>query len=611
MHPSAFKLVGSLIACALFSPLAISPAAQAQEVRRTVSIGGYINQSAAIAVAQAKKSESADCQSVLELGEFLKGQAAPIGRGLCVPKYCAREAAFCGRDFIRVPPDSGQVVAFLRKGWENAPCPLLDVFRDPREIAAVRAIVKVNSLPTERARLEALRALAYGPNPLFRQELFPALKSMGDPANFPLVTDLFDKLDAAGQAEVVGILEWIGDPRGIPTLIKALHSPDKRVRLGAVQALANHFRGFPGVEEPLRKVWDDSQPKSSYQQAEALWEDGHRDRAHPLELAVALDPGEGESQRLHSALRLVPSLSPSERGALQPAIRPLFAHLDAPGDYLSPAEKATILRAFATGKDLDSLIPLLALPEADSSYQCAPCIATMAIRELGPEARRSAAERLLARRSALSDGEALALYWIADGAQPGPDPGPKWKSFLPLAGVGRQQDEGMFLIRVLRSHPDLPQTAQKWIAFRLGDLKEQRSVKELIGLFQQSYRIHNQLSIVPEALTKIGSPEVEAEVTRLLASLDPEIKDPAMDILCGFEGTNALPLLRKALAGDDPVLRSHALYWMGYLGKPEDLKTLVPLADFWTGDHANHYWAALAVSEIRSRNHIRGPLNQP
>jgi hypothetical protein len=63
------------------------------------------------------------------------------------------------------------------------------------------------------------------------------------------------------------------------------------------------------------------------------------------------------------------------------------------------------------------------------------------------------------------------------------------------------------------------------------------------------------------------------------------------------------PLLRRMIVETDFGVKSQALLWIGRVGQPEDLKTLIPIADFWTGDRANHYWAMLAVAEVRQRYH--------
>ena len=614
MRPSACKLIGGLIACALFFAPSLPAAAQTPDAAHVYSIGEYVDLSAAIAMAEVKKSDSSGCQSVLELGEFLKGKAPASKRGLCVPPNMrCYPPGFrdCAMGYIQVPPDSGRAVALLWSGWESKACPFVEVYWEAQEIAAVRAFVKVYALPSERRRLEELRALASDPNPRFRQELFAAFERMRNPANFPIILDLFGRLDPAGQTSAVEVLESIGDVRGVPTLIKALDSPDSRVSLAAARVLETQFRWFPGVEEALRKIWDDSDPRIRFRKAEALRDSRRMDRARPLFLAVAQDQREDEQRRYQSIVGLLPSPSPSERSALRDAVHPLFARLSALDLYTDSASTSGILRAFGSARDLDLLIPLLASPKTGwDGYWCRPCDAAMAIWEFGPAARRSAAERLLGRLGSLSDDEFLALLWLGDGALIRRASVAKWEAFLPLLGVGQQQDEGTFLISVLRNHPNLPSLAQHWIAFRLGDLKEKRSVGELFDLFKHSVRIHKQLQIVPVALGEIGGPDVEAEAAKMLTDPSPEVKRFALDILCQLGSAKALPSLRGMLAGDDDA-KFTAVAWMGSLGEPEDLKALVPMADFWTGERANrnHHWAALAVAGIRWRYHLIGPLD--
>ncbi|MDP8983396.1 MAG: hypothetical protein M3O35_22705 [Acidobacteriota bacterium] len=76
--------------------------------------------------------------------------------------------------------------------------------------------------------------------------------------------------------------------------------------------------------------------------------------------------------------------------------------------------------------------------------------------------------------------------------------------------------------------------------------------------------------------------------------------ETALTILHAVKGSAALPQIRAALA--DKALRTTALGLLARVGSKDDLKVLIPMSDFWTGDRDAHYWAMQAVGEIRARN---------
>ena len=166
-------------------------------------------------------------------------------------------------------------------------------------------------------------------------------------------------------------------------------------------------------------------PETRFQAASRLWESGQRPRARALFLSVAQDQGASDYVRVQSALTLAPTLSQPERTTLQTAMRPLLARLVETGNYLELLDVARILRALRSTENLDLLMTLLDRTQADFGSQETPFIATLAIRDLGPVARRTAAERLLAgvemaraeRVSGEPELQLLALAWLGDRAQ--------------------------------------------------------------------------------------------------------------------------------------------------------------------------------------------------
>jgi HEAT repeat protein len=576
------------------------------------SMGSYIRQSGVIVLADVKEAVSSDDQARYEFREFLKGRAGIFGKkSLAIRSTCAfREDAAFAR------PGSTGVAVLLPERWQETECPILALYTKPEEIAALRRLIPIYSLHSERAQLEALSALMNDPNPLYSEQLFYEFNQMRDPANFPLVLDLFDRVDTVRKREVVEILKNIGDLRGVPTLLRAVQSSDSSLRSEAGWALRWHFRGAPGVDDALSKFIADTprQPETRFQTATQCWESGKRGRGRRLFLAIANDKNEDDYVRVQSTLTIAPTLSIAERKQLQASMRLVLVRRAKNGNYLELVEAAQSLRALRSTANLDLLMALLDPKENDFIYQDTKRIATMAILDLGSRARYIAAERLVNQIVSLGksrriagepEQQLLALAWLGDETQWARVERWQWGAFSPLLIGGRQQDEGPFLIHMLRSHGDLPPRALDWIAFRLGDLGEKRAIPALIEILSKSV-----LPSAAHALVQLGGILVETEVTKLLTYPKHDVRVSAINILYQLQGKRMLPLLRRMIVEKDFGVKSSALLWMGHVGEPEDLKILAPMADFWTGDRANHYWAMLALAEIRKRCHydIHGPM---
>src|SRR6185295_10853210 len=202
-------------------------AAGDQRSRLSWTMGRSIEHSAVIALADAKTGTTTGYQSVLELREILKGRVGPSERTIATKWDCLE-----GGPPV-IPPGSKGVAVLLAEGWQRAGCPLMEAYQKPAEVAALRSLIRIYALPSERGRLEALRALLHDPNPLFRDQLFDDLKQMREPANFQIILDLLDAVDPDGRRSLVQTLGMIGDIRGVPTLLKALTSADPMLRESA------------------------------------------------------------------------------------------------------------------------------------------------------------------------------------------------------------------------------------------------------------------------------------------------------------------------------------------------------------------------------------------
>ena len=116
-----------------------------------------------------------------------------------------------------------------------------------------------------------------------------------------------------------------------------------------------------------------------------------------------------------------------------------------------------------------------------------------------------------------------------------------------------------------------------------------------------------------EALVQIGGVEVEEAALRLLNHPDENgVRRQATEIVFRLQGERALPLARRMILEANFGIKSSAAQCLSRHGTPEDLKRLIPLSDFWTGDRANHYWLMGAISEIRSRHSydLNGPIEK-
>jgi hypothetical protein len=146
---------------------------------------------------------------------------------------------------------------------------------------------------------------------------------------------------------------------------------------------------------------------------------------------------------------------------------------------------------------------------------------------------------------------------------------------------------------------NLPPGAIAWIATRLGELKERRAAGTLARQFATGgYQVTRRAQ---EALIRIGGSEAASAARAVLNGKGPaNEREATLNILYGLHGPAALPDIRKAVP--DSALRTTALNMLAEVGTAEDLKTLAPMAGFWTGDREWHYWLMLATGRIRERN---------
>jgi HEAT repeat protein len=312
---------------------------------------------------------------------------------------------------------------------------------------------------------------------------------------------------------------------------------------------------------------------------------------------------------MRAALDLMDQLDAAEKNALRTTMWPLLVRIAGEGNYLEMADAARILRGLPHADNLPLLLQLLGRKEFVG--QPTAYLAAIAIRELGPGVRARAVSGLIQMLEAESKqqnyrtvgGEPpaplLALAWIG-GSQEFQRTTPIRGDYLrPLWGAGLKPDEGAFLLEVLSQPGKLPPDAIEWTVIRLGELKDRRATAALFQQLQKSaWPVTDRAQ---QALIRIGGVPVEAGAKALLAPpQSAPVREAALKILYELEGAGSLPYLRQSLS--DRLLRTTALLLLGNVGTPQDLRVLLPMSDFWTGDREAHYWAMQAIAGIRARN---------
>lgn len=626
--------------------LALSTIAHASRVERPM--GDYVREAGLVVTVDTRAPTPPDFGTAVTVTEVLQGDPTLLGKTIVLPRGMSTSDA-------HVPTPATGVGIVLAPDWEKQPnSPVLAAYTDPAQMAALRLFVAVYRIPGERPQLLALREHALAANAttntpindLCLTQLFADLRRMRDPQNFDLLPNLYKDLTPADQAKLVSLVGEMADPRAVPLLLKALESPDEKVASAAASELSWHFPGAPGVTDAfenalakkylatasaryLAKRRDDPAldailgPATPWTRAEALSNAGKREQARAAFLTILEDPRWNPYTTPTAAFKLLPGATPAEMDRIRNALLPQLATVARSGNYLEINDAARILRLLRHPDALDPLLDIL--PRTDFLNASAARIATLAIRELGPAARKQAAALLLAKLSSvasLNDNEAttrclLQFIYLADendlaaAARAMPELlRDSWTAAAPLQAAANDADECVALIEALDKFPDLARPTRQWALLRLGDLKDPRAIpvlkdailRELDSTLAQAAR---------DSLINIGSPEVEKEMLPLLTHENRETVRPiAIEVLFAIQGNRALDLARRMLREDNFGLKQPALMHLSTCGNPEDLSLLLPYCDYWKSDRATHYWALNAVTNIRDRFNydLNGPI---
>ena len=628
-HPT--RLLPCLFPLLCLLPLLLlTPAASAD--RASQPLGVYIQQSEIVAVADAEPAGEGGYDTRLTFREILKGDPALAGQSDVRSLPHSSESVWIAKDAKGVLVLLG---ADWRKPGQDA---VIEAYTKPADIGLVRALIPIYALPTEAGRLQTLISHLADADPRWHEEVFSALARMRDPANYPLLTGLYPALDITEKRQLITLIGTIGDPRGLPTVFEAAHADDFWLRNESLRVLTYQFPGAPGVAEAVRGLLKDPKLAPSAAQYLLAYTPGDAELKKFISppyvarspLAVVEDVSESGYSRRADATALLPKADAALKARMRRALLPLLTRDAAQGNWLEAEDAAGLLRTFHHPDCLPALLTLLVQKPGPFLPDKAWRVAAQAIRELGPGARSQASALLLDkikeqgadRDKPLSldrdhdNQHFLALAWLGTPSEyqeakqlMDPRYQEMWATYLPLAGVSQAHSEADFLLPLLLHPPAWPENAQTMVMTRLGALHEKRAVPALLASLATNpwYGLY----AAQDALIALGGPEVQQGALRLLAQPGAtDARRMAFAILEAHPTPLLLPLLRKMVLDADPAVRADALGGLSRLGTPDDLKTLLPMADFWTGDPINHNSAREAVVEIWSRCHydVNGPV---
>lgn len=518
---------------------------------------------------------------------------------------------------------------------------IIETYNTAEQIEALREVVKIAVIASERGRLEAWRALLPDSNPLYGENFLWELRQMRDANNFPLLLDSLDEFDDAAKLSLVRLVGEIGDARGVSWLLERLNVTDatpaqQKMAREAANQLGSYFPDAPGVAEAFRVAAKtdylkdtanyylaqrDSvlraafQTQTPYLSAQSRAKAGDLVEARRLWLEILEDPTTTDWMRLDVAASLAKTragASEADLGRERRLVLPFLGRLAREGDYSQTESAAKIVRDWHHS---DAIEPLLAVLERKSEriFENAQRIAFAGLSNLGPQARKQAATVLKARLQSEKstnidsfDSILMPLCWLGDASSDAQIVAllddytrPQWENLAPLREAARAPDETAALIALLQKPNSLPYNAFSWLIMRLGEKRDPRALAPLSTfLAQNPYQFQPETS---EAIIRIGGPQAEEEVVRLLRHPDANARRSAVDLIVQLQGARALPLLRRMINEPNFGLRSQAFFQLAYIGTPDDVPLLLHEGDYWTGDRANHYWIVQAVANIRAR----------
>ncbi len=579
-------------------------------------MGEYVKQAFVIAIVDTARKPGG-WETVLTFRQIIRGPSALVGKRHVLPFGNVSSGD------VHVLPDLTNVAVLLKDNWQKEEKPVIEMYRQPHELAALKTLARIYEQPQEKSRLRSLFDSFDDGNSLLQEQLLHDLQHMQEKSNFHFIVELLQVADPETQLKVIEILKRVGDSRAVPALIDTMKQSHFKgdVRKQAAEALINAFSEAPGVQEALKDLPEFSPAPpttqiTDWQKADQALQQGKVQDAIVRFIAIVEDENESHFTRLAAAQTIIDKLSDAERNELRKPLLLLFDKKEA-RNYLTDRDFVNLFRKL---NHPDCFEPLMNLMLSEQSIeQTTVRTSVMAILDLGNAGRKKAAGRLMEKILQMANGTAsrsfyngthpnfIALAWIGDSeshlaAKEALKKGKLeeyWKPVIPLLGASDQPDETEFLLEALLQSQNTE--VQEWIVFRLGDLRDDRAVNA-IGKYLS--RLKDSWSYTPkESLIRIGGSKVRRLAYDLLTSSSDFVRKEAVEILAAeLPKPELLEVIRRILKEENFGDRQSALLHLGQVGILEGLKLLEPYLDYWTSDRALHYWAMSAASSIRHRH---------
>ena len=372
--------------------------------RALLPMSDNIRQSELIVIGDTRKGETGPLDIIIRVSEVIKGDENFLGKDIELRGRLRSTAE------VRVGPDEKGIALLFPEDWEKSdPWGLVEVYREPARVNALKTLIDVFAIEDERKRILALQKLSAAGDPDIQKSTFSELRGMRNPDNFDLLIQWFDELDEKNQAEWITLIaQTMLDRRCVPTLIKALSSPALEVRRLAAHGLYFHFPGAPGIAEAfddqlrtegvtqlaaryLAMRFDNpeyaelAKPKDTrWLRAKQLEKEGKAGAARKLDFELIADDAESDYTRRSTAAKLVQDACPDELARIRETLLPFLRRNVSGDNYIYVLKTTRILRALHHPDCLPALIDVF--QHQGSVYDAAIREATMAIHELGEKA---------------------------------------------------------------------------------------------------------------------------------------------------------------------------------------------------------------------------------
>ena len=607
-----------------------------------------IRESSLIVIADTQIGKQGALSYTIRVSEVIKGDKSYAGKDI----ELGRSGLLSTAD-VWLPPDKNGIAVMFSavepdENWEWRH--LLEVYDEAAQVEALKSLIDVAAITDERKRILSLQNLFSTGSIELQISAFAEFEAIQDPQNFALLTEWCSKLDNKYKPKLITLMSSrILDRRCVPVLIEALSSTELKVRSAAARGLYFNFPGAPGIAEAFdthlqtegvsrlaaeymamrfenAKYAELAKPKTSrWLRADRLEEQNEIEKARDLYFELIADETEEDSTRRSAAQKLIPNSKPSDLERMRNILLPLLEQNVSIDNHIFVLDTVQILRGLRHPDCLPALIEVF--QRQGFGYDSSMREATLAIYELGEDARAEATQKILAiigdRSQRYSYRERiwhlLALVWLAskseiNQAQKLMDSNYRhqWADVEFMTGLNSARDETGFLIDCLGqtlkddrlNNPEV----RDWIIFRIGELKDPRGIPLLIEHLKKGIWAESLV----DALVSIGGAKTEQAVVKILKHPNKQVRATATNILCKLKGADAMPLCRRILTEENFGSKGDVLFPMAHHGTVEDLALLEKVCNYWAGDRSLTTNGGSAMAEIRRRYHhdLNGPIKK-